>query len=186
VLSATGQTFTTSGTISDNTKPLRIALVWTDAPGPTTGAPWVNNLDLTATVGATTYKGNVFSGANSITGGSADGKNNVECVFLPAGTTGSVSITVTATSIAGDGVPGNGDTTDQDFALVAYDVGTGAGPVADFVGAPLSGTAPLTVNFTNQSTGTITSHSGPSATAARRRSPRRATSTTPGAPTRSR
>jgi PKD repeat protein len=36
---------------------------------------------------------------------------------------------------------------------------TGGPPVADFVGAPLTGFSPLTVNFTNQSTGTITCHS---------------------------
>jgi PKD repeat protein len=158
VLASTGQSYTTSGAIADNTKPVRIALAWTDAFGPTTGAPYVNNLDLTVTVGATTYKGNVFSGASSTSGGSADFRNNTEVVFLPAGTTGSVSITVTATAIAGDGVPGNGDSTDQDFALVAYDVTTVPPPVAEFVGAPTSGVAPLTVNFTNQSTGTITTH----------------------------
>jgi hypothetical protein len=39
-------------------------------------------------------------------------------VFLPAGTTGDVTITVTAANIAGDGVPNIGDATDQDFALV--------------------------------------------------------------------
>ena len=53
-----------------------------------------------------------------MTGGSADTKNNYEAVFLPAGTTGDVVITVTATNIAGDGVPNSGDDTDQDFALV--------------------------------------------------------------------
>src|SRR5262249_9853377 len=118
VLGATGQTSQVTGTISDTTKPFRVTLAWTDAPGPTTGAPWVNNLDLEVTVGATTFKGNVFSGANSVSGGTADTKNNVESVFLPAGTSGSFTITVRATNIAGDGVPGNSDTTDQDFALV--------------------------------------------------------------------
>ena len=34
-------------------------------------------------------------------------------------------MTVSATNIAGDGVPGNADTTDQDFALVIYN-GTAA------------------------------------------------------------
>ena len=53
-----------------------------------TGAPWVNNLDLEVTVGGVTYKGNVFSGGNSVSGGVADTKNNVESVFLPAGATG--------------------------------------------------------------------------------------------------
>ena len=58
------------------------------------------------TVGGNTYKGNVFSGAFSATGGTADTRNNVESVFLPAGVTGSFVIKVKATNIAGDGVPG--------------------------------------------------------------------------------
>jgi Subtilase family/Viral BACON domain len=125
VLGATGQTYQTTGTVADTSKPFRVTLAWTDAPGPTTGAPWVNNLDLEVTVGGVTYKGNVFSGANSVSGGTADAKNNAESVFLPAGTSGSFTITVKATNIAGDGVPGNADTTDQDFALVAYNGNTG-------------------------------------------------------------
>jgi len=158
LLAATGQSFTTSGTIADGARPLRIALAWTDVPGPTTGAPFVNNLDLSVVVNGTTYRGNVFSGASSTTGGTADTRNNLECVFLPAGTTGTVAITVTATSIGGDGVPGNGDSTDQDFALLAYNVTTVPAPVAEFIGAPTGGVAPLVVDFTNQSTGSITSH----------------------------
>ncbi|MFL6274634.1 MAG: S8 family serine peptidase [Blastocatellia bacterium] len=126
VLGTTGQTYQVTGTVADTTKPFRVTLAWSDAPGPTTGAPWVNNLDLEVTVGGVTYKGNVFSGANSISGGTADAKNNAESVFLPAGTSGSFTITVKATNIAGDGVPGNADTTDQDFALVAYNGNSGS------------------------------------------------------------
>ncbi len=134
VLDTTGQTFQTTGTVANTGQPLRVTLVWTDAAGPTTGAPWVNNLDLEVTVGGNTYKGNVFSGANSITGGTADAKNNAESVFLPAGTSGSITVTVRATNIAGDGVPGNADTTDQDFALVIYNANTGA-PANPSIGA---------------------------------------------------
>ena len=53
--------------------------------------------------------------------GTAATRDNAEFVFLPAGTTGNFSITVTAFNIAGDGVPGNADTTDQDFALALLD-----------------------------------------------------------------
>lgn len=120
VLGATGATHQVTGSVISTANPFRVILAWTDAPGPTTGAPWVNNLDLEVTVGGTTYKGNVFSGSSSVAGGSADLKNNVESVFLPAGTSGSFTVTVKATGIAGDGVPGNADTTDQDFALVIY------------------------------------------------------------------
>src|SRR5581483_1292816 len=96
-----------NATVADNTKPMRVTLAWTDAPGPTSGNAFVNNLDLEVTVGGNTYKGNVFSGANSATGGSADTVDNVESVFLPAGITGPVLVRVKAINIAGDGVPGN-------------------------------------------------------------------------------
>jgi hypothetical protein len=142
VLSATGQTYQVTGSVVDTSKPFRVSLAWTDAPGATTGGPWVNNLDLEVTVGGTTYKGNVFSGANSASGGTADSKNNTESVFLPAGTSGTFTITVKATNIAGDGVPGNGDTTDQDFALVAYNAN---GSVST---NPTIGVSPSSLSFT--------------------------------------
>jgi len=131
VLSASGATYSTNGSISDTSKPFRVALTWTDAPGATTGNAYVNNLDLEVTVNGTLYLGNVFSGANSVSGGTADLRNNTECVFLPAGTSGNFSITVRATNIAGDGVPGNADTTDQDFALLVSNGVEGA-PAPDF------------------------------------------------------
>ncbi len=158
VFGAAGQSYTLNGNVADTAQPLRVALVWTDAPGPTSGAPYVNNLNLRVTVGGQTYLGNVFSGRNSVTGGTADIRNNTELVFLPAGTSGAFTVTVDAISIGGDGVPGNADTTDQDFALVVYNGSTGApaAPVASFTGTPTSGSAPLLVNFTDASTGTIT------------------------------
>ncbi|NUL81648.1 MAG: S8 family serine peptidase [Armatimonadetes bacterium] len=120
MFTATGQTRTFTGTILDNTKPFRVTLAWTDAPGNTSGAAYNNNLDLEVTVGGQTYLGNVFTGANSVTGGTADIRNNVESVFLPAGVTGSFSITVKATNINSDGVPNVGGALDQDFGLVVY------------------------------------------------------------------
>lgn len=141
-LGATGNTHVITGTVSDTSKPFRVTLAWSDAPGPTTGAPFVNNLDLEVTVGGVTYKGNVFSGANSASGGTADAKNNAESVFLPAGTSGSFTITVRAVNIAGDGVPGNADTTDQDFAIVAYNATAGGTPT------PTIGVSPSSLSFT--------------------------------------
>ena len=161
VLGSTGATFTTSGNVADTGKPFRVVLSWTDAPGSTSGAPWVNDLDLEVTVGGTTYKGNVFSGATSTGGGSADIRNNTESVFLPAGTSGAFSVTVRASSIAGDGLPGNGDGTDQDFALLVTNAGTGGPvlPTANFSGTPTSGIAPLAVSFTDSSSPSVTSWS---------------------------
>ncbi|REJ78147.1 MAG: hypothetical protein DWQ47_17535 [Acidobacteria bacterium] len=111
------------GSVDDASKPLRIALVWTDPPGATDPA-LVNNLDLTVTIGGTEYKGNVFTNGTSETGGTADSVNNVEMVRLPAGIAAGtpVSIEVRSVALNGDGIPGNGDSTDQTFSLVAYNV----------------------------------------------------------------
>lgn len=117
---ASGQSRTFSGSIHDTGKPFRVTLAWTDAPGSTTGNAYKNDLDLTVTVGGNTYKGNVFSGANSVAGGSADPRNNCESIFLPAGVNGDYVVTVTAANINSDGVPNDGDALDQDFALVVY------------------------------------------------------------------
>ncbi|MFE8599426.1 S8 family serine peptidase [Archangium violaceum] len=148
LFTATGQTRTFSGAISDSTKPFRVTLAWTDAPGSTTGSAWKNNLDLTVTVGENTYKGNVFTGANSVTGGTADGSNNVESVFLPAGSEGSYTVTVTATNINSDGVPNNGTALDQDFSLVAYNSCNLAPATPESVTAAVAGDNAIDVSWT--------------------------------------
>jgi hypothetical protein len=118
---ATGQTRTFTGLITDPTKPFRVTLAWTDAPGDLAAAnALVNDLDLTVTVGGNSYKGNVFSGPYSITGGSPDSRNNVESVFLPAGISGNFTVTVTAADITADGLVPGGSIPEQDFALVIY------------------------------------------------------------------
>lgn len=117
-LNSSGQIFQVSGSVHIGPRPFRVTLAWTDAPGTVNGAAYVNNLDLEVTINGVTYRGNVFSGENSVSGGNADIRNNVESVFLPAGTVGNFTVKVIARNIAGDGVPGNGDTTDQDFALL--------------------------------------------------------------------
>lgn len=127
----TGEVHTAGGSIVDGNQPFRVTLAWTDAPGTTVGNSWVNNLDLEVTVdsggGPVLYRGNNFNNNQSQPGGAADGRNNVESVWLPAGTTGDFTITVRAGNIAGDGVPNSGDGTDQDFALVVYNAQ--AGPI---------------------------------------------------------
>ena len=138
LFTASGQTRQFTGSIGDASKPFRVTLAWTDAPGSTTGNAYNNNLDLTVTVGGNTYKGNIFSGANSTTGGTADAKNNLECVFLAAGSTTNFTVTVTAANINSDGVPGNASALDQDFALVIYNVSTNVTPLIN--GQPASQT----------------------------------------------
>jgi hypothetical protein len=58
-----------TGTIRITDKPLRVTLAWTDAPGGTFGNAFNNDVDLTLSVGGNIYKGNIFSGAFSATGG---------------------------------------------------------------------------------------------------------------------
>jgi hypothetical protein len=119
-LGAPGEEVVYSGEIIDPSKPFRATLVWTDPPG--VGDPaLVNNLDLTVTIGQTVYRGNVFSGGVSVTGGASDVRNNVEQVWRTGETAGTpVTITVRATALNGDGIIGNGDATDQHFSMVVH------------------------------------------------------------------
>ncbi len=148
IFGQTGETWQATYRVADPTRPVKVTLVWSDAPGAAGANPaLVNNLDLVVTAGGNTYLGNVFSGGQSVTGGTADALNNIENVFLPAGTDGIVEITINASNLAGDGVPYNGDATDQDFALVVYNVappeGLGwlEGTVTGNGGVPLAGAA---------------------------------------------
>jgi subtilisin-like proprotein convertase family protein/subtilisin family serine protease len=127
IFGATGGATTRSFTIADPSKPVLVTLAWTDAVGPTTGNSFVNDLNLSLAHGSGAFKGNVFSGGVSATGGTADPRDNLESVYLPAGSSGHFTVTVTAANIAGDGVPGNADTTDQDYALVVSNA-TAAAP----------------------------------------------------------
>ncbi len=139
LFTATGQERVFFVDVVDNAEPFRVTLAWTDAPGPTSGNAYVNNLDLEVTVGGQTYRGNVFSGASSTPGGVADPRNNVESVFLPAGVSGSALVKVIATNIAGDGVPNVGGTLDQDFALVVANAVPGvAAPILGAAGASIT------------------------------------------------
>ncbi len=137
LFTATGQSRQFVGTINSTGKPFRVSLAWTDAPGPTTGNAYKNDLDLVVTLNGRTYKGNVFNGQYSTNGGTADARNNAECVFLPAGQTGVIVVTVSAANINSDGVPNYGGSVDQDFALVIYNATAGASnqpPVLDAIG----------------------------------------------------
>lgn len=132
-ISTPGTAIGTIGKVADSTKPVRVTLVWTDPPAAADPA-LVNNLDLQVNVGGNFYRGNVFSGGVSTTGGSGDTVNNVENVWLPAGipvgTTFSVS--VSAVALNGDGILGNADLTDQNFAVVAYNFQSLTAPRAPF------------------------------------------------------
>ncbi|HEV8241192.1 MAG TPA: S8 family serine peptidase [Thermoanaerobaculia bacterium] len=118
-LAQTGNSFVANLGVPNPGQPVKVTLAWTDAAGAVGANPaLVNNLDLTVVDGAHTYKGNRFAGGWSATGGSYDALNNLENVFIQTPSSGSIQVTITATALNGDGVPYNGDPTDQDFALV--------------------------------------------------------------------
>ncbi|MBN1424682.1 S8 family serine peptidase [Candidatus Fermentibacteria bacterium] len=90
----TGQTRTYAYT-AGTSQPLEIVLVWTDYPAAQgTGVALVNDLDLEVTAPTGFYLGNVYSGGQSCTGGSADRRNVVECAQFNTPAAGSYSITV--------------------------------------------------------------------------------------------
>ncbi|WP_306580706.1 S8 family serine peptidase [Dokdonella sp.] len=125
VFDNTGDSWSHTYTADDPSQPIRIMLAWTDAPGHGLGGTtpaWNNNLDLRVTANGQTYLGNDLDGSGwSKTGGSADGRNNMEAVFLQSAQHGGqVSVEVLASDINSDALPNSGDGTDQDFALVCY------------------------------------------------------------------
>ncbi|MFZ6027566.1 MAG: S8 family serine peptidase [Chloroflexota bacterium] len=114
----TGETWALTVGVADPSKPVKITLVWSDAAGAAGASPaLVNNLDLLVENNGSAYRGNVFSNGWSIAGGSADVLNNIENVYIQ-NASGAATITIQAVNLAGDGLPYNGDNTDQDFALV--------------------------------------------------------------------
>lgn len=130
ILENSGEIWTVDLPITEPLHSLRAMLVWTDAPGHGLGEDtpaWVNDLDFSLSFNGQTYLGNNFgTGGYSVTGGVPDPMNNTEGIFLSEIPTGTYTLTVTAVNIAGDGVPNNGDGTDQDFALAVYIYGNTA------------------------------------------------------------
>jgi hypothetical protein len=92
-------------------QPFKVTLAWSDFPSTETASVnLVNNLNLVVTApNGTVYRGNVFSGGWSATGGSADTRNNVENVYVQSAAAGTWSV-----AVQGANVP-NGP---QPFALV--------------------------------------------------------------------
>jgi serine protease AprX len=77
-------------------RPLKVTLAWTDYPASTSAAKaLVNDLDLTVTApGGAVFKGNVFSGGWSQTGGIADRTNNVENIYVQSAASGTWTVEV--------------------------------------------------------------------------------------------
>ena len=76
--------------------PLKVTLVWSDYPGTQSATKMlVNNLDLEVSgPGGVFYRGNVFGGGWSATGGLRDNTNNVENVFVQSPAAGAWTVTV--------------------------------------------------------------------------------------------
>ena len=108
---STGQDITFTLTVNGSAEPLKVTLAWTDFPSTPAANPHINNdLDLTVSGPAGTFRGNVFSGGVSAAGGSADRRNTLEQVLLAAPAPGAYTVTVRSFNVP------NGP---QPFALVA-------------------------------------------------------------------
>jgi hypothetical protein len=136
VVKDTATPFNTGSTNEDRTftltvgagQSLKATLAWTDFPSTPAANPHINNdLDLIVTgPTGTVWRGNVFSGGQSATGGAADRRNTLEQVLLNAPAAGTYTVTVRSFTVP------NGP---QPFALVVTgDVTEGAGnpPVTVF------------------------------------------------------
>ncbi|HEY0322612.1 MAG TPA: S8 family serine peptidase [Pyrinomonadaceae bacterium] len=104
----------------DASRPLRITLVWTDAPGTANSKPALrNDLDLEVTELETgnIFKGNVFANGFSVTGGQFDQLNNIECVYIQS-PVGTYEVRIIAAAIKSNARPPFDNAAWQDFALV--------------------------------------------------------------------
>jgi hypothetical protein len=90
VFSRDGRHVHRDGTIGSRSVPFRVVLAWTDPPARRAATRSSTTSTSRSRSTARSYRGNVFSGASSTTGGTADIRNNLESVFLPAGTTGTL------------------------------------------------------------------------------------------------
>ncbi|MBI1795444.1 MAG: S8 family serine peptidase [Candidatus Eisenbacteria bacterium] len=87
-------------TLARGERPLTAVLCWTDPAGdPAASVQLVNDLDLTLRRGAEVYKGNVFAGGWSATGGTRDARNVEEVAALAAPGPGVWTLRVDATSV---------------------------------------------------------------------------------------
>ncbi|MGJ8664463.1 MAG: S8 family serine peptidase, partial [Marinicella sp.] len=126
VFTSSGQNWQQTISPIDPAEPIRMMLVWTDAPGAGLGgtnAAWVNDLDLSV-IADQLYLGNQLgSDAYSSSGGTADVINNMEAVFLRADQHNGQNITidVMASNITADALnPYTPGSPQQDFALACY------------------------------------------------------------------
>lgn len=117
---ATNQTFTMRVSVVDAGRPLRVTLVYTDAPGSTSAALAIVNklsLEVASDDGAVTWRGNQLVGGWSAPTAAIDERNNVECVYLQSAE-GTYVVTVVATTVTHNARRPSDASPWQDFALV--------------------------------------------------------------------
>lgn len=101
---STGQSDSVIIRVVGGAQSLKATLVWTDvaAAALATFTP-INNLDLVVTApNASVYKGNVFAGGQSATGGIADDRNNVEQVLINNPLAGDYTFQIAGTAVNSD------------------------------------------------------------------------------------
>ena len=109
---ASGTSLTYDLVVESSDEPFEVTLNWTDFPSvPAAGTHLVNDLDLVLTGPSGTFRGNVFSGGFSASGGSADRLNTLENIALQSPVPGTYTVTVEAFNIPSG--------TSQPFAVVA-------------------------------------------------------------------
>jgi serine protease AprX len=145
--------------IATTGQPFKVSLAWSDFASTEAAAQnLVNDLDLLVTApGGAQYRGNVFSGGWSQSGGSADRVNNVENVYVPSAAAGTWTV-----EVIGFNVP-NGP---QPYALVV-DGEFGVGPTPTPTDTPTATSTPTATDTptpTATSTPTATDTPTPTAT----------------------
>lgn len=97
---ATGEAREYEFQVTSTSQDLKVTLVWTDvASTPAAATNLVNDLDLVVTHSGSTYRGNVWSGGQSVTGGSADAVNVEENVRRAVPTTGTWVVRVEGANV---------------------------------------------------------------------------------------
>ncbi len=117
---ASNQSFTMRVSVVDAGRPLRVTLVYTDAPGSSSAARALVNklsLELALDDGSVTWHGNHFVDGWTPSGAYVDDVNNVECVYLQAAE-GTYVVRVVATSVTHNARRPSDASPWQDFALV--------------------------------------------------------------------
>lgn len=132
----TGQVITYNVNVISSAQDLRLTVAWTDVAA-TAGTAFasVNDLDLEVTSpGGTLFRGNVFSGGFSTTGGTKDDRNNVEQVHIDNPATGAWTVTIRAAAV-NSGSQGYSIVASGDIQLAPPDCnGNGVPDEADIAG----------------------------------------------------